>query len=132
MNALLEQFISEARDYLDEAARSLLALEQASHDASLINGIFRNFHTIKGTSGIFPEFQPITRLTHVAEDLMDQVRNGQRSLDTTSVDLLLGVLDQVAIWLESIEETEQLPPGAPPPARPAGPATGADGCTTGT
>jgi len=112
MNALLEQFISEARDYLDEAARSLLALEQASHDASLINGIFRNFHTIKGTSGIFPEFQPITRLTHVAEDLMDQVRNGQRSLDTTSVDLLLGVLDQVAIWLESIEETEQLPPGA--------------------
>lgn len=112
MNALLEQFVSEARDYLDEAARNLLALEQTSHDASLVNSIFRNFHTIKGTSGIFPEFQPITRLTHVAEDLMDQVRNGQRTLDTTSVDMLLGVLDQVATWLEYIEETGQLPPGA--------------------
>lgn len=112
MNALLEQFVAEARDYLEDAARNLLALEQASHDASLINSIFRNFHTIKGTSGIFPEFQPITRLTHVAEDLMDQVRNGQRQLDTTSVDLLLGVLDQLAVWLESIEESEQLPAGA--------------------
>lgn len=112
MNALLEQFIAEARDYLDEAARSLLALEQSSHDESLINGIFRNFHTIKGTSGIFPEFLPITRLTHVAEDLMDQVRNGQRNLDTEAVDLLLAVLDLLTDWLCHIEETEQLPAGA--------------------
>ncbi len=109
MNTLLLQFIAEARDYLDEAAKGLLNLEQASNDATLINSIFRNFHTIKGTSGIFPEFQPITRLTHVAEDLMDQVRNGQRTLDTTSVDLLLGVLDQVGAWMECIEETEALP-----------------------
>lgn len=112
MNTLVLQFIAEARDYLDEAARGLLALEQSAHDASLINSIFRNFHTIKGTSGIFPEFAPITRLTHVAEDLMDQVRNGQRELDTGSVDLLLGVLDQVGAWLACIEEHEELPPGA--------------------
>ncbi len=111
MNTLVLQFIAEARDYLDEAARGLLALEQSAHDASLINSIFRNFHTIKGTSGIFPEFAPITRLTHVAEDLMDQVRNGQRNLDTISVDLLLGVLDQVGAWLACIEEHEELPPG---------------------
>lgn len=109
MNTLVLQFIAEARDYLDEASRGLLALEQSSHDTTLINSIFRNFHTIKGTSGIFPEFQSITKLTHVAEDLMDQVRNGQRNLDTTSVDLLLGVLDQLGAWLECIEETEQLP-----------------------
>lgn len=112
MNALLEQFLAEARDYLDEAARSLLALEQADHNEALINGIFRNFHTIKGTSGIFPEFQPITRLTHVAEDLMDQVRNRQRTLDTEAVDLLLAVLDLLSDWLCNIEETEQLPQGA--------------------
>lgn len=109
MNTLVLQFIAEARDYLDEAAKGLLNLEQATTDAALINSIFRNFHTIKGTSGIFPEFQPITRLTHVAEDLMDQVRNGQRVLDTISVDLLLGVLDQVGAWLACIEETEELP-----------------------
>jgi len=112
LNSLVLQFIAEARDYLDEAAKGLLNLEQASHDATLINSIFRNFHTIKGTSGIFPEFQPITRLTHVAEDLMDQVRNNQRSLDTGSVDLLLGVLDQVGAWLACIEEYEELPPTA--------------------
>ncbi len=109
MNTLVLQFIAEARDYLEEAGRGLLALEQATHDAELINGIFRNFHTIKGTSGIFPEFAPITRLTHLAEDLMDGVRNGTRSLDTGTVDQLLGVLDQVGAWLQHIEEYETLP-----------------------
>ncbi len=112
MNTLVEQFIAEARDYLDEAARGLLELEQSANDANIVNGIFRNFHTIKGTSGIFPEFQPITTLTHAAEDLMDQVRNGLRALDTASVDLLLATLDLTGSWLEYIEQYEVLPANA--------------------
>ena len=112
MNTLILQFIAEARDYLEEAARGLLELEQSASDASIVNGIFRNFHTIKGTSGIFPEFQAITSLTHAAEDLMDQVRNGQRSLDTESVDLLLASLDLVGSWLDNIEQFEILPADA--------------------
>lgn len=112
MNTLVLQFIAEARDYLDDAAKGLLELEQSSSDSAVVNSIFRNFHTIKGTSGIFPEFHPITSLTHAAEDLMDLVRNGQRSLDTASVDLLLAALDQTGIWLDHIEQFETLPSDA--------------------
>jgi two-component system chemotaxis sensor kinase CheA len=109
MNSLVLQFIAEVRDYLDEAARGFLALEQAINDQAVINGIFRNFHTIKGTSGIFPEFAPITSLTHAAEDLMDRVRNGEREITSEMVDLFLGVLDLLSCWLDNLERKGTLP-----------------------
>lgn len=111
-SSLILQFIAETGDNLDDAARGLLALESSSADLNLINSIFRNFHTIKGTSGIFPEFQAITSLTHLAEDLMDQIRNGHMQLVSEHVDLFLNVLDLVGIWLESIEATGLVPPEA--------------------
>jgi len=112
MNSLVLQFITEVRDYIDEAVRGFLSLEQTNHDQAIINGIFRNFHTIKGTSGIFPEFAPITSLTHAAEDLMDQVRNAQRSIDTELIDLFLNVLDLLSNWLEQLEQSGSLPDAA--------------------
>ncbi len=112
MNTLTQQFIAEVRDYVDEAATGFLALEQSAHDQSLINGIFRNFHTIKGTSGIFPEFAPITSLTHVAEDLMDQIRNGEREISTDLVDLFLATLDLLSTWIDALEANGLLPASA--------------------
>ena len=111
-STLIIQFIAETRDNLEDAARGLLELENSA-DQELINSIFRNFHTIKGTSGIFPEFKAITSLTHVAEDLMDQIRNGHMNLIGEHVDLFLNTLDLVGIWLDSIEETGIVPSDAP-------------------
>ncbi|MEI6209602.1 MAG: chemotaxis protein CheA [Desulfuromonadales bacterium] len=111
-SSLIIQFIAETRDNLEDAARGLLALENSAADQELISSIFRSFHTIKGTSGIFPEFKAITSLTHVAEDLMDQVRNGQMNLIGEHVDLFLNTLDLVSVWLDSIEATGAVPPDA--------------------
>jgi two-component system chemotaxis sensor kinase CheA len=111
-SSLIIQFIAETRDNLEDAARGLLELENSA-DQELINSIFRNFHTIKGTSGIFPEFKAITTLTHVAEDLMDQIRNGHMHLVAEHVDLFLNTLDLVGIWLDAIEETGAVPHDAP-------------------
>jgi two-component system chemotaxis sensor kinase CheA len=107
-SSLIIQFIAETRDNLEDAARGLLELENAA-DQELINCIFRNFHTIKGTSGIFPEFKAITTLTHVAEDLMDQIRNGHMQLIAEHVDLFLNTLDLVGTWLDAIEEDGAVP-----------------------
>lgn len=110
-SSLIIQFIAETRDNLEDAARGLLELENDA-DQELINRIFRNFHTIKGTSGIFPEFKAITSLTHVAEDLMDQIRNGHIYLISEHIDLFLNTLDLVSIWLDQIEESDSLPSDA--------------------
>jgi two-component system chemotaxis sensor kinase CheA len=108
-SSLAIQFVLEAREHCDTAAHALLDLETHRLDAEIVGSIFRSFHTIKGTSGIFAEYGPITHLTHAAEDLMDLVRNGQLPLDSTLIDLFLAVLDQVSAWLDSIEDCGDLP-----------------------
>jgi two-component system chemotaxis sensor kinase CheA len=109
LSSLATQFILEGRDHCEFAASGLLDLEKHSHDPEIVNGIFRSFHTLKGTSGIFPEYAAITTLTHAAEDLMDLIRNGKLTIDSGMTDLFLAVLDQVGGWLDLIESSGALP-----------------------
>ncbi len=76
MNALLEQFLSEARDGLQGIGEKLMQLESAPADAGLMNELFRLVHTLKGNSGLF-DFPEMTRVLHAGEDLMDAVRTGE-------------------------------------------------------
>jgi two-component system chemotaxis sensor kinase CheA len=112
LSSLALQFVLEGRDHCDLAARGLLDLEKYAHDPEVINGIFRSFHTLKGTSGIFPEYVAITTLTHAAEDLMDLIRNGKKKIDSETTDLFLAVLDQVGSWLDVVESSGEVPAGA--------------------
>jgi two-component system chemotaxis sensor kinase CheA len=108
MNALLAQFIPEARDLLERASTGILALEAGTHDADVINGVFRAVHTLKGTSGLF-DVGPLTRLVHAAEDLLEEARGGGLTLDPEIVDGLLESLDLVARWIDALERRERLP-----------------------
>jgi two-component system chemotaxis sensor kinase CheA len=109
ISSLALQFVLEGRDHCESAASGLLNLEKNSRDPQVLNDIFRSFHTIKGTSGIFPEYAAVTTLTHAAEELMDQVRSGGKVIDSESTDLLLAVLDQVGAWLDAVESTGSIP-----------------------
>jgi two-component system chemotaxis sensor kinase CheA len=110
-NPLLAQFIPEARDLIEEAGRSLLALERTPGASEPMNALFRAVHTLKGTSGLF-EVGPLTRTVHAAEDLLGAVQAGTAQLGGEQTDLLLGMLDRVGQWIEDLAERGDLPPGA--------------------
>ena len=111
MSSLEQQFISEARELLDEATACLLALEQSPDDSDNLDGAFRAVHTIKGSSGLF-DVPALTRLIHAAEDLLDAVKAGGARLDSGTIDLLLSGLDHVAAWLDALESAGRLPEDA--------------------
>ena len=108
MNPLLAQFIPEARDLLESASSGILALEAGPQDADVINGVFRAVHTLKGTSGLF-DVGPLTRLVHAAEDLLEEARGGDLTLNPEIVDGLLESLDLAARWIDALERRERLP-----------------------
>ncbi len=110
MNPLIQQFIHEARELLEEAGASLLALERTPGDADLINRVFRGVHTLKGNAGFF-EFKPISVAVHAGEDLLDAVRDGRLELDADMMDSLLMLCDTVGGWVAEIAETGVLDPG---------------------
>jgi len=111
MNALLAQFIPEARDLIDRAASGILQLETSPGDGAIINDVFRAVHTLKGSSGLF-EVGPLTRLVHAAEDLLEEARAGGMELSSDIVDNLLGNLDVVGRWIDALERREALPDDA--------------------
>ncbi|MFE1600478.1 chemotaxis protein CheA [Methylobacterium sp. ID0610] len=110
MNALLAQFIPEARELLELAGSGMLRLEKAQSPEAL-NDVFRAVHTLKGTSGLF-DIAPLTHLVHAAEDLLVEVRTGHLALEPAIVDGLLDSLDLVAHWIDVLETREALPADA--------------------
>jgi len=96
---MIDPFIDECTERLEGLAGKLLALEESPHDASLVNEIFRDLHTVKGSSG-FVGLRRMNRLAHAAEDLVGKVRQGTQVADRGVVDALLGALDGLRAILE--------------------------------
>ena len=101
MNPLLEQFLSEARDFLQGIGEKLMQLEQSPDDAELMVVLFRLVHTLKGNSGLF-EFPEMTRVLHAGEDLMDAVRQGRVGYSQALADQLLDAMDFVGLLCDEI------------------------------
>ncbi|HZX49214.1 MAG: hypothetical protein A2Z47_01975 [Thermodesulfovibrio sp. RBG_19FT_COMBO_42_12] len=101
---LKETFYQEADDILNNLDELLLQLENNPGDSETIDGVFRNMHTLKGSSGIF-EFHSIERLSHACEDLLDFMRKedaGEISSEKM-IDTLFVGLDQIKDMLASIQ-----------------------------
>jgi len=104
MTPLLEQFLSEARDFLQGIGEKLMQLEKAPADAELMTELFRFVHTLKGNSGLF-DFPEMTRVLHAGEDLMDAVRQGRVAYSRELADRLLDAMDFVGMLCDEIEQT---------------------------
>lgn len=108
MNPLLEQFVIESRDFLEAIARGLLTLEREPDNGEAIDELFRGVHTLKGNSGLFPEYAAFTHMVHAGEDLLDAVRDGRRAFDPEIADHLLECMDIVSAMLDDIDAGRDL------------------------
>lgn len=84
-------FFEESLEGLDAMEAALLALDEGG-DAELVHSIFRAAHSIKGGSATFG-FPDMAALTHEAETLLDQVRDGRRPIDKPIIELMLRTVD---------------------------------------
>jgi len=105
LSQFYEVFIDESFEGLEAMESELLNLEPGDVDSEIINTIFRAAHSIKGGSGTFG-FMAIADFTHVLETLLDQIRNGERELESVHVDLLLKSVDCLRSMLHAIQNDE--------------------------
>ncbi len=102
MEAVVNEFLVESYENLDQIDRDLVDLEQNPSDKELLSSIFRIIHTIKGTCG-FLGFSKLESLTHVGENLLSRLREGELVLNPTIASALLKMVDAVRQILGSIE-----------------------------
>ncbi|WP_028301999.1 chemotaxis protein CheA [Oceanospirillum beijerinckii] len=94
-------FLQESEELLQQMEDALLAMEEAPDDEEHLNSVFRAMHTIKGAAGIFG-YDFIVSFTHPVETVMDQVRSGNRSVDSDLVALLLECKDHTANLVQTV------------------------------
>ena len=95
MDEVLQVFIAESQELLQQMEEALLQLENDPDDADTINAVFRAAHTIKGSAGLFG-LDVIVAFTHIAESVLDRVRNGELRFDKDMTALFLQVGDHLA------------------------------------
>ncbi|HKJ05083.1 MAG TPA: chemotaxis protein CheA [Geopsychrobacteraceae bacterium] len=92
------EFLAEAEDLLGSLSQKFSALAEGIGDGGvspdLLNGIFRDAHSIKGLAGMFG-FDDIAELSHHLESLLDHLRLGKLSLNTVLMDCLFDALSDL-------------------------------------
>lgn len=109
---ILQDFLVEAGEILDLLSEQLVDLEQRPDDADLLNAIFRGFHTVKGGAG-FLQLNEMVDCCHVTENLFDILRNGQRSVTSELMDVVLQALDTVNHQFAQVQNRETVDPASP-------------------
>jgi two-component system chemotaxis sensor kinase CheA len=104
LDDIVEEFLVESHENLDQLDTDLVALEQEPDSRERLSSIFRTIHTIKGTSG-FLAFHRLEEVTHVGENMLSRLRDGALALTPTRTSVLLQMVDTVRSLLASIEAT---------------------------
>jgi two-component system chemotaxis sensor kinase CheA len=99
---ILHEFANEAREHLENIEQGVLVLEENPQDATTLSSIFRAFHTFKGASG-FLRLQPVNRLSHELENLLDLARSGRLELTPPIIDIILEGKDILKIFTDELQ-----------------------------
>ena len=107
---MVRDFVTEGRELLDDAEPQIIdmekmALSSGRVDEDVLNGIFRLFHSLKGTAS-FLDFQAIISVTHEAETLLDIFRKGRVVVTPYHVDILCRTTDFVRSILDVVERQQ--------------------------
>lgn len=108
MDDLLEQFLVESREQVQQLAEGLLDMERGGADAGRIDAAFRAVHTLKGSVGLF-DLAPMGQVLHAAEDLLGAVRDGHLEAGRAVIDTLLDCVALTESWIGEIARSGRLP-----------------------
>ncbi|HDH51619.1 MAG TPA: chemotaxis protein CheA, partial [Nitrospirae bacterium] len=102
---VLQTFIIESSENVQEMENSLLQLETSPDDEDTINALFRAAHTIKGSAGIVG-IDNVERFTHIVENVLEQVRLGEIKVTGDLIGLLLKCCDHIGRLVDILSEGE--------------------------
>src|SRR5690606_26053291 len=109
---ILQDFLVEAGEILELLSEQLVDLENRPDDTNLLNAIFRGFHTVKGGAG-FLQLDALVACCHIAENVFDILRKGERQVDAELMDVVLQTLDTINSMFTQVREGEALTPAEP-------------------
>ena len=102
-------FVSEALEHLASIEGLVLQLERAPDDRSLIDAVYRPFHTIKGNA-LAIGAKHAAAIAHDVEDLLDLIRSDNTSLGSLEINLVLDGTDRLKATMDVLASGLEPPP----------------------
>lgn len=93
---MVEDFLEESQELLDQLNLNLTRLEDNPEDEELINEIFRNAHTIKGTAS-FIGLDKIKEVAHKMEDVFGAIRKKALKVNASLIDVMFEALEVLTL-----------------------------------
>lgn len=98
---LFDEYLNDAFEHLELIEQGVLTLESNPNDQEAINDVFRSFHTFKGNSG-FLDLHPISAIAHKYENLLEELRAGDRQVCPDVIDFILKGRDKLQEFISEI------------------------------
>ncbi len=109
---MLELFISESLELLENVEETLLLLEKhppKTERDEYLKICLRHFHTLKGNSNLMG-ITPMERVTHAAESILGLIIEGDGTLTEDRSQLFLKMIDIFRQGLTSLSSTQEFDP----------------------
>ena len=106
---MVEAFVAEAKEHLDNIEDDFLALEKqkSDPDQAQLDKVFRAIHSVKGAAG-FLGLSRMSELAHVMEALLTKMRGGKILPETEYIDSLLAGVDLLSTMLNNIKQSNDV------------------------
>jgi two-component system, chemotaxis family, sensor kinase CheA len=103
--SMLQEFITEAGEHLDEMESDLLQLEVEPENHEILNDIFREVHSVKGAAD-YVGLEKISELSHKLENLLEIIRKGKIAVNNQIIDILIEARDRMVLLNHDLETTK--------------------------
>lgn len=99
---MIDAFIEESTDLLDQVEQQLLQAESAPIAPDTVDRIFRSIHTVKGNAGFF-WFTRVEQHCMAMEEALDAYRKAGTQLDHAAASRFIDTLDTVRESVRAVE-----------------------------
>ena len=103
---LVQGFIQESEENLQMIENGMIQLESNPDDLSLIDSIFRPFHTVKGVAG-FLNLNDINALAHGFENMLDDARKGELEFNDAVSEVVFEGIDALRVMISKLAESQK-------------------------
>ncbi len=100
-SGIIEFFLIEAGEHIQNLNKGLLSLEKNPGDSSIIDELFRSAHTLKGSAAMMG-FQGISDVAHKAEDMLGQFRSGTIPIQRETLNFLFDSVDAAKLMVDGV------------------------------
>lgn len=105
IGSALEEYWAECDEIIQRIDEHLRAVEKGQQNAEVIDSLYRDIHTLKGSSQLFG-FKQVGEIAHAIENTLEPIRKNQTPIEAALLDVLQKGMGLIERQIQSIKASK--------------------------